>query len=164
MCIVCWRPTVQASEHFPPGFEAVSLLEALNGPLNSSPITSGRQGVTKAHVSGTLPVYGNTSQPHLDHCITSSQVLKLKKSSSKWVPHQTKPSVKTYFIMFGPLGQGHQYFSHVRPFIFDIRQSDTFLGRFPRILQCCLKKRTRKHTVNLRLRFAEGNCLLTSKR
>ncbi|XP_062858829.1 E3 ubiquitin ligase RNF157 isoform X2 [Trichomycterus rosablanca] len=79
-----------ASEHFPPGFEAVSLLEALNGPLNPSPTGPARQGVTKAHISGTLPAYANASHhaavqslSQLEHCITSGQALKLKKSSSK---------------------------------------------------------------------------------
>ncbi|KAM7381340.1 hypothetical protein PAMA_012274 [Pampus argenteus] len=77
-----------ASEHIPPGYEAVSLLEALNGPLNTSsvapPLHSG-----PSHVSGALPPY--SSEPHpaparspspLDHS-NSSQGLKLKKSGSK---------------------------------------------------------------------------------
>lgn len=77
-----------ASEHIPPGYEAVSLLEALNGPLNTSsgapPLHSG-----PSHVSGPLPAYN--SEPHstparsvspLDHS-NSSQGLKLKKSASK---------------------------------------------------------------------------------
>ncbi|XP_040924592.1 E3 ubiquitin ligase RNF157 isoform X2 [Betta splendens] len=76
------------SEHIPPGYEAVSLLEALNGPLNTSaappPLHSG-----PSHVSGALPPY--SSEPHpaparslspLDHS-NSSQGLKLKKSGSK---------------------------------------------------------------------------------
>ncbi|KAM7370582.1 hypothetical protein PAMP_010114 [Pampus punctatissimus] len=77
-----------ASEHIPPGYEAVSLLEALNGPLNTSsvapPLHSG-----PSHVSGALPPY--SSEPHpaparspspLDHS-NSSQGIKLKKSGSK---------------------------------------------------------------------------------
>ncbi|KAF7204085.1 ring finger protein 157 [Nothobranchius furzeri] len=78
-----------ASEHIPPGYEAVSLLEALNGPLNTSsgappPLHSG-----PSHVSGVLPPY--SSEPHpaparslspLDQS-NSSQGLKLKKSGSK---------------------------------------------------------------------------------
>ncbi|KAM9837145.1 E3 ubiquitin ligase RNF157 isoform 2-T2 [Aulostomus maculatus] len=77
-----------ASEHIPPGYEAVSLLEALNGPLNTSsvapPLHSG-----PSHVTGALPPY--SSEPHpaaarslspLDHS-NSSQGLKLKKSGSK---------------------------------------------------------------------------------
>ncbi|XP_076007747.1 E3 ubiquitin ligase RNF157 isoform X2 [Genypterus blacodes] len=78
----------QASEHIPPGYEVVSLLEALNGPLNTTaatpPLHSG-----PSHVSGALPPY--SSEPHpaparslspLDHS-NSSQGLKLKKSGSK---------------------------------------------------------------------------------
>nr|XP_020444466.1 RING finger protein 157 isoform X2 [Monopterus albus] len=78
-----------ASEHIPPGYEVVSLLEALNGPLSASsaaplPLHSG-----PSHVTGALPPY--SSEPHpaparslspLDHS-NSSQGLKLKKSGSK---------------------------------------------------------------------------------
>ncbi|KAM6898123.1 E3 ubiquitin ligase Rnf157 isoform 1-T1 [Lycodopsis pacificus] len=77
-----------ASEHIPPGYEVVSLLEALNGPLNTSsvdpPLNSG-----PSHVTGVLPPY--SSEPHpaparslspLDHS-NSSQGLKLQKSGSK---------------------------------------------------------------------------------
>lgn len=88
MTSVCPRG-LQASEHIPPGYEAVSLLEALNGPLTTSsgappPLHSG-----PSHVSGVLPPY--SSEPHpaparslspLDHS-NSSQGLKLKKSGSK---------------------------------------------------------------------------------
>ncbi|XP_061667336.1 E3 ubiquitin ligase RNF157 isoform X1 [Syngnathoides biaculeatus] len=77
-----------ASEHIPPGYEAVSLLEALNGPLATSsvapPLHSG-----PSHVSGALPPFGSEAHPAaarslspLDHS-NSSQGLKLKKSSSK---------------------------------------------------------------------------------
>ncbi|XP_054621869.1 E3 ubiquitin ligase RNF157 isoform X2 [Dunckerocampus dactyliophorus] len=77
-----------ASEHIPPGYEAVSLLEALNGPLATSsvapPLHSG-----PSHVSGALPPYSNEAHPAaarsvspLDHS-NSSQGLKLKKSGSK---------------------------------------------------------------------------------
>lgn len=83
-------PLFQAAEHVPQGFEAVSLLEALNGPLNPSPCTPALHGLTKAHMSGTLPAYGTASHhpathslSHLEHSITSSQGLKIKKSSSK---------------------------------------------------------------------------------
>uniref|UniRef100_A0A3Q3DHR2 E3 ubiquitin-protein ligase n=1 Tax=Hippocampus comes TaxID=109280 RepID=A0A3Q3DHR2_HIPCM len=76
-----------ASEHIPPGYEAVSLLEALNGPLATSsvapPLHSG-----PSHVSGALPPYGSEAHPTparslspLDHS-SSSQGLKLKKSGS----------------------------------------------------------------------------------
>ncbi|XP_077357799.1 E3 ubiquitin ligase RNF157-like isoform X1 [Festucalex cinctus] len=79
----------QASEHIPPGYEAVSLLEALNGPLATSsvaaPLHSG-----PSHVSGAaLPPYAGEAHPAaarslspLDHS-NSSQGLKLKKSASK---------------------------------------------------------------------------------
>uniref|UniRef100_A0A8C2CUF9 E3 ubiquitin-protein ligase n=1 Tax=Cyprinus carpio TaxID=7962 RepID=A0A8C2CUF9_CYPCA len=50
-----------ASEHIPPGYEAVSLLEALNGPLNPSPSAPPLQGLTRGHVSGSVPTYGSDS-------------------------------------------------------------------------------------------------------
>ncbi|XP_049614153.1 E3 ubiquitin ligase RNF157 isoform X7 [Syngnathus scovelli] len=77
-----------ASEHIPPGYEAVSLLEALNGPLATSsvapPLHSG-----PSHVSGALPTYGSEAHPAAARSISplehsnSSQGLKLKKSGSK---------------------------------------------------------------------------------
>lgn len=82
---------VQASEHIPPGYEVVSLLEALNGPLNTSSVAPPPLHSGPSHVSGALPPY--SSEPHpaparslspLDHS-NSSQGLKLKKSGSKWV-------------------------------------------------------------------------------
>uniref|UniRef100_A0A8C9X843 E3 ubiquitin-protein ligase n=1 Tax=Sander lucioperca TaxID=283035 RepID=A0A8C9X843_SANLU len=78
-----------SSEHIPPGYEVVSLLEALNGPLNSSVVNPPPLHSGPSHVSGTLPPY--SSEPHpalarslspLDHS-NSSQGLKLKKSGSK---------------------------------------------------------------------------------
>uniref|UniRef100_UPI0037E790F2 E3 ubiquitin ligase RNF157 isoform X1 n=1 Tax=Semicossyphus pulcher TaxID=241346 RepID=UPI0037E790F2 len=78
-----------ASEHIPPGYEVVSLLEALNGPLNTSSVVPPPLHSGPSHVSGTLPPY--SSEPHpaparslspLDHS-NSSQGLKLKKSGSK---------------------------------------------------------------------------------
>ncbi|XP_037547093.1 E3 ubiquitin ligase RNF157 isoform X1 [Nematolebias whitei] len=78
-----------ASEHIPPGYEAVSLLEALNGPLNTSSVDPPPPHSGPSHVSGVLPPY--SSEPHpaparslspLDQS-NSSQGLKLKKSSSK---------------------------------------------------------------------------------
>lgn len=83
------HPGLQASEHIPPGYEAVSLLEALNGPLNTSSLAPPPPHSGPSHVSGVLPPY--SSEPHpaqarslspLDHS-NSSQGLKLKKSSSK---------------------------------------------------------------------------------
>ncbi|KAM4715616.1 E3 ubiquitin ligase RNF157 isoform 1-T1 [Anableps anableps] len=79
----------QASEHIPPGYEAVSLLEALNGPLSTSSVAPPPLHSGPSHVSGVLPPY--SSEPHpaparslspLDQS-NSSQGLKLKKSGSK---------------------------------------------------------------------------------
>uniref|UniRef100_A0A3Q2PC55 E3 ubiquitin-protein ligase n=1 Tax=Fundulus heteroclitus TaxID=8078 RepID=A0A3Q2PC55_FUNHE len=79
----------QASEHIPPGYEAVSLLEALNGPLNTFSVDPPPLHSGPSHVSGVLPPY--SSEPHpvparsfspLDQS-NSSQGLKLKKSNSK---------------------------------------------------------------------------------
>uniref|UniRef100_A0A7N8XYJ9 E3 ubiquitin-protein ligase n=1 Tax=Mastacembelus armatus TaxID=205130 RepID=A0A7N8XYJ9_9TELE len=78
-----------ASEHIPPGYETVSLLEALNGPLNTSSVAPPPLHSGPSHVTGVLPPYNNESHPapdcslsHLDHS-NSSQGLKLKKSGSK---------------------------------------------------------------------------------
>ncbi|XP_057682452.1 E3 ubiquitin ligase RNF157 isoform X3 [Corythoichthys intestinalis] len=77
-----------ASEHIPPGYEAVSLLEALNGPLATSSVTPPLHS-GPSHVTGALPPYGSEAHPAaarslspLDHS-NSSQGLKLKKSGSK---------------------------------------------------------------------------------
>ncbi|XP_021436693.2 E3 ubiquitin ligase RNF157 isoform X2 [Oncorhynchus mykiss] len=77
------------SDHIPPGYEVVSLLEALNGPLCVSPSAPPLQDLSGCHVSGTLPPYSSETHPApahsmspLDHS-TSSQGLKLKKSGSK---------------------------------------------------------------------------------
>ncbi|XP_033840240.1 E3 ubiquitin ligase RNF157 [Periophthalmus magnuspinnatus] len=76
-----------ASEHIPPGYEAVSLLEALNGPLTSSSGAPGLCGTSQTPAA--LPPYN--SEPQLgtgrshsppDHS-ASSQGAKLKKSASK---------------------------------------------------------------------------------
>lgn len=80
---------LQASEHIPPGYEAVSLLEALNGPLTTSSGAPPALHSGPSHAPGVLPPY--SSEPHpaparshspLDHS-NSSQGLKLKKSGSK---------------------------------------------------------------------------------
>uniref|UniRef100_A0A6Q2XK07 E3 ubiquitin-protein ligase n=1 Tax=Esox lucius TaxID=8010 RepID=A0A6Q2XK07_ESOLU len=76
-----------ASDHIPPGYEAVSLLEALNGPLSVSPSAPPLQELSGGHVSGILPAYSSETRPPparspLDHS-NSSQGLKLKKSGSK---------------------------------------------------------------------------------
>ncbi|XP_077482276.1 E3 ubiquitin ligase RNF157 isoform X2 [Stigmatopora argus] len=77
-----------AVEHIPPGYEAVSLLEALNGPLATSSVTPPLHS-GPSHVTGALPPYGSEAHPAaarscspLDHS-NSSQGLKLKKSASK---------------------------------------------------------------------------------
>ncbi|XP_074476659.1 E3 ubiquitin ligase Rnf157 isoform X3 [Sebastes fasciatus] len=78
-----------ASEHIPPGYEVVSLLEALNGPLSTSSVNPPPLNSGPSNVTGVLPPY--SSEPHpaparslspLDHS-NSSQGLKLKKSGSK---------------------------------------------------------------------------------
>lgn len=80
-----------SSENIPPGYEVVSLLEALNGPLTSSPAVPPLHVLGDGHLSGMLPSYGSdghlppvrTLSPldRLSDC--SSQGLKLKKSLSK---------------------------------------------------------------------------------
>ncbi|XP_054831197.1 E3 ubiquitin ligase RNF157 [Eublepharis macularius] len=80
-----------SSENIPPGYEVVSLLEALNGPLTPSPAALPLHVLGDSHVSGMLPSYGSdghlpplrTISPldRLSDC--GSQGLKLKKSLSK---------------------------------------------------------------------------------
>ncbi|XP_017740241.1 PREDICTED: RING finger protein 157 isoform X7 [Rhinopithecus bieti] len=80
-----------SSENIPPGYEVVSLLEALNGPLTPSPAVPPLHVLGDGHLSGMLPSYGSdghlppvrTISPldRLSDC--SSQGLKLKKSLSK---------------------------------------------------------------------------------
>ncbi|XP_034361782.1 E3 ubiquitin ligase RNF157 isoform X1 [Arvicanthis niloticus] len=80
-----------SSENIPPGYEVVSLLEALNGPLTSSPAVPPLHVLGDGHLSGKLPSYGSdghlppvrTLSPldRLSDC--NSQGLKLKKSLSK---------------------------------------------------------------------------------
>nr|XP_036852774.1 E3 ubiquitin ligase RNF157 isoform X3 [Manis javanica]XP_036852775.1 E3 ubiquitin ligase RNF157 isoform X3 [Manis javanica]XP_036852776.1 E3 ubiquitin ligase RNF157 isoform X3 [Manis javanica] len=80
-----------SSENIPPGYEVVSLLEALNGPLTPSPAVPPLHVLGDGHLSGMLPSYGSdghlppvrTLSPldRLSDC--SSQGLKLKKSLSK---------------------------------------------------------------------------------
>ncbi|XP_012893216.1 PREDICTED: RING finger protein 157 isoform X2 [Dipodomys ordii] len=82
-----------SSENIPPGYEVVSLLEALNGPLTPSPAVPPLHVLGDGHLSGMLPSYGSDS--HLPPVRTlspldrlsdrSSQGLKLKKSLSKSV-------------------------------------------------------------------------------
>ncbi|XP_073876711.1 E3 ubiquitin ligase RNF157 isoform X8 [Macaca fascicularis] len=80
-----------SSENIPPGYEVVSLLEALNGPLTPSPAVPPLHVLGDGHLSGMLPSYGSdghlppvrTISPldRLSDC--SNQGLKLKKSLSK---------------------------------------------------------------------------------
>ncbi|TFK01607.1 metalloprotease TIKI2 [Platysternon megacephalum] len=82
-----------SSENIPPGYEVVSLLEALNGPLTPSPAALPLHGLGDSHGAGMLPSYGSdghlppirTLSPldRLSDC--GSQGLKLKKSLSKSV-------------------------------------------------------------------------------
>uniref|UniRef100_A0A8C9PM58 E3 ubiquitin-protein ligase n=1 Tax=Spermophilus dauricus TaxID=99837 RepID=A0A8C9PM58_SPEDA len=80
-----------SSENIPPGYEVVSLLEALNGPLTPSPAVPPLHVLGDGHLSGMLPSYGSdghlppvrTLSPldRLSDC--SGQGLKLKRSLSK---------------------------------------------------------------------------------
>ncbi|XP_075418362.1 E3 ubiquitin ligase RNF157 isoform X2 [Tenrec ecaudatus] len=80
-----------SSENVPPGYEVVSLLEALNGPLTPSPAVPPLHVLGDGHLSGMLPSYGSDSHlppvrtlsplDRLSDC--GSQGLKLKKSLSK---------------------------------------------------------------------------------
>ncbi|ERE69107.1 RING finger protein [Cricetulus griseus] len=92
----CVKPLKQkqvSSENIPPGYEVVSLLEALNGPLTPSPAVPPLHVLGDGHLSGMLPSYG--SDDHLPPMRTvspldrlsdcSNQGLKLKKSLSKSV-------------------------------------------------------------------------------
>ncbi|XP_049996005.1 E3 ubiquitin ligase RNF157 isoform X6 [Alexandromys fortis] len=82
-----------SSENIPPGYEVVSLLEALNGPLTPSPAVPPLHVLGDGHLSGMLPSYGSdghlppvrTLSPldRLSDC--SNQGLKLKKNLSKSV-------------------------------------------------------------------------------
>ncbi|XP_064423660.1 E3 ubiquitin ligase RNF157 isoform X3 [Latimeria chalumnae] len=80
-----------STDHIPPGYEAVSLLEALNGPLTPSPVVPPIHILGDSHVPGILPAYGSDGHTLPSRTVTpfdrlsdcSSQGLKLKKSSSK---------------------------------------------------------------------------------
>ncbi|XP_074870986.1 E3 ubiquitin ligase RNF157 isoform X2 [Carettochelys insculpta] len=81
-----------SSENIPAGYEVVSLLEALNGPLAPSPAALPLHGLRDGRGAATLPSYGSdgylppirTLSP-LDHLSDDGggQGLKLKKSLSK---------------------------------------------------------------------------------
>uniref|UniRef100_A0A6I8R1Q1 E3 ubiquitin-protein ligase n=1 Tax=Xenopus tropicalis TaxID=8364 RepID=A0A6I8R1Q1_XENTR len=74
------------SEHVPPGYEVVSLLEALNGPLTPSPSAPPLRALGEARRPGGLPSYGSDihlrMHSPLQH-LCGSQALKLKKSISR---------------------------------------------------------------------------------
>uniref|UniRef100_A0A8C5WVX3 E3 ubiquitin-protein ligase n=1 Tax=Laticauda laticaudata TaxID=8630 RepID=A0A8C5WVX3_LATLA len=80
-----------SSENIPPGYEVVSLLEALNGPLTPSPAALPVRVLGDSHVSAMLPTYGSDSHlppirslPSLEHLSDcGNQGHKLKKSLSK---------------------------------------------------------------------------------
>ncbi|KAG8446077.1 hypothetical protein GDO86_013813 [Hymenochirus boettgeri] len=78
-----------SGEHVPPGYEVVSLLEALNGPLTPSPSAPPLRALGEGRRAGGLSSYGSDIQlPHLrmhsplQH-LCGSQALKLKKSISR---------------------------------------------------------------------------------
>eukprot|EP00062_Callorhinchus_milii_P027145 gi/632990101/ref/XP_007884001.1/ PREDICTED: RING finger protein 157 [Callorhinchus milii] len=79
-----------SSDHIPPGYEAVSLLEALNGPLTPSPSVPGPvigdvlgRCVLPAYSTDRHSLPGHTLSP-LDRMSDSgNHILKLKKSTSK---------------------------------------------------------------------------------
>ncbi|XP_041076290.1 E3 ubiquitin ligase RNF157-like isoform X2 [Polyodon spathula] len=73
-----------ASEHIPPGYEAVSLLEALNGPLSPSLSAPPLHSLADGHVSGALPSYTSEGHGLPAHSLSphDSQDLKMKKGKS----------------------------------------------------------------------------------
>ncbi|XP_064007042.1 E3 ubiquitin ligase RNF157 isoform X4 [Pogoniulus pusillus] len=80
-----------SSENIPPGYEVVSLLEALNGPLTPSPAALPRRVLGDPPGAGTLPSYGSEGPlPPLRALSPLERLpdcgppgLKLKKSLSK---------------------------------------------------------------------------------
>ncbi|NWR16496.1 RN157 ligase, partial [Emberiza fucata] len=89
---LCSQPlTSLSSEHIPPGYEVVSLLEALNGPLTPSPAALPLRALGDPPGVGTLPSYGSEGPlpplralaplERLPDCGPAG--LKLKKSISK---------------------------------------------------------------------------------
>ncbi|RLV99246.1 hypothetical protein DV515_00009980 [Chloebia gouldiae] len=82
---------LKSSENIPPGYEVVSLLEALNGPLTPSPATPPLRALGDPPGVGTLPSYGThgplpalralSPLERLPDC--GPPGLKLKKSISK---------------------------------------------------------------------------------
>ncbi|KAK4811843.1 hypothetical protein QYF61_012261 [Mycteria americana] len=82
-----------SSENIPPGYEVVSLLEALNGPLTPSPATLPLRALGDPPGAGTLPSYGSDGplpplralSPLERRPDCGPAGLKLKKSLSKSV-------------------------------------------------------------------------------
>ncbi|XP_035749257.1 E3 ubiquitin ligase RNF157 [Egretta garzetta] len=82
-----------SSENIPPGYEVVSLLEALNGPLTPSPAALPLRALGDPPGAGTLPSYGSDGPlPPLGPLSPLERIpdcgppgLKLKKSLSKSV-------------------------------------------------------------------------------
>uniref|UniRef100_A0A8C6ZVP3 E3 ubiquitin-protein ligase n=1 Tax=Nothoprocta perdicaria TaxID=30464 RepID=A0A8C6ZVP3_NOTPE len=76
-----------SSENIPPGYEVVSLLEALNGPLAPSPAGPRMRALGEGRGAGPLPSYGGEGRlpplRALSPLDGHSQGLKLKKSLSK---------------------------------------------------------------------------------
>ncbi|MBW02769.1 zinc finger (RING finger) domain-containing protein, partial [Eschrichtius robustus] len=70
----------QSSENIPPGYEVVSLLEALNGPLTPSPAVPPLHVLGDRRRSGMLPSYG--SDGHLPPVRTLSPLDRLSDCSS----------------------------------------------------------------------------------
>ncbi|XP_022445231.1 E3 ubiquitin ligase RNF157 isoform X2 [Delphinapterus leucas] len=69
-----------SSENIPPGYEVVSLLEALNGPLTASPAVPPLHVLGDRHLPGMLPSYG--SDGHLPPVRTLSPLDRLSDCSS----------------------------------------------------------------------------------
>lgn len=84
-------PSPQSSENIPPGYEVVSLLEALNGPLTPSPAALPLRALGDPPGVGALPSYGSDGPlPALRALSPLERLpdcgppgLKLKKSISK---------------------------------------------------------------------------------
>ncbi|XP_059684277.1 E3 ubiquitin ligase RNF157 [Gavia stellata] len=82
-----------SSENIPPGYEVVSLLEALNGPLTPSPAALPLRALGDPPAAGTLPSYGSDGPLPPLRALSPLQRLpdcgppglKLKKSLSKSV-------------------------------------------------------------------------------
>ncbi|CAB1312967.1 unnamed protein product [Coregonus sp. 'balchen'] len=90
-----------ASDHIPPGFEVVSLLEALNGPLSVSPSAPPLQDLSGGHVSGTLPPYSNPVSSSLAQSVMS---MALSHSQHSQISTDTLSSMSGSYLA-GPEGE-----------------------------------------------------------